>query len=127
MRSQPFQYPIINGMFGLRGSSDPMYNSYIFNNGYAQNVVVTVANLIPGIYDFYAYSPDAGFTLSIGTNSIGAKSCFDSPLSNPPAWQEGRQYVCFSNLTVMPGDTLTLTAGGLGKISGLQLAGIARD
>ncbi len=117
---------IINGMFGSScGSTDPMYNTYVFDNNYAPNVSVVTEQLIPGVYDFYAYSPDANFTLTVGTNNLGSQGCLDSPLTNPPSWQEGRQYVRFTNVLVGAGETVTLTAGGLGKISGWQLAAIA--
>jgi hypothetical protein len=116
---------IINGMFGgYCGSSDPMYDSYVFNNYYASDVTVVATGLIPGLYDFYAYSPDASFTLTVGTNNLGTRACYDSPFSNPPVWQEGLQYVRYTNVLVGAGDTVTLRAGGVGKISGLQIAGI---
>jgi len=116
---------IINGMFGSYcGSSDPMYDSYVFNNGYASDVSVVTTGLIPGLYDFYAYSPGAGFTLTVGTTNLGTRGCSDSPFSNPPVWQEGMQYVRYTNVLVGAGDTVTLTAGGWGKISGVQIVGI---
>ncbi len=116
---------IINGMFGSYcGSSDPMYDSYVFHNGYAQSTSIAAVNLIPGFYDFYAYSPDAGFTLTVGTTNLGTRVCSDSPFSNPPVWQEGLQYVRYTNVLVGAGDTVTLTAGGWGRISGLQIVGL---
>ena len=116
---------IINGMFGsYTGSSDPMYNSYVFNNGYASDVSVIAANLIPGLYDFYAYSPGASFTLTVGTNNLGTQACSDSTFSNPPVWQEGLQYVRYTNALVLAGDAVTLKADGLGKICGLQIVAI---
>lgn len=116
---------IVNGMFGSYcGSSDAMYDSYVFNNGYASDVSVVTTGLIPGHYDFYAYSPDAGFTLTVGTTNLGTRGCSDSPFSNPPVWQEGLQYVRYTNVLVGAGDTVTFTAGGWGKISGLQIVGI---
>jgi len=116
---------IVNGMFGSYcGSSDPMYDSYVFNNGYASDVSVVTAGLIPGLYDFYAYSPGAGFTLTVGTTNLGTRGCSDSPFSDPPVWQEGLQYVRYTNVLVGAGDTVTLTAGGWGKISGVQIVGI---
>lgn len=122
----PVTISIVNGMFGSScGSTDPMYNTYVFNNYYATSVSVIADNLIPGLYDFYAYSPDAGFNLTVGTNNLGSRACSDSPLTNPPVWEEGRQYVRYTNVLVGTGETVTLTAGGLGKISGWQIAAVA--
>ena len=116
---------IVHGIFGSYcGSSDPMYNSYVFNNGYASEVDVIAENLVPGTYDIYAYSPDASFTLTAGPTNLGTRACYDSPLTNPPAWQEGRHYVLYTNVLVGVGDTVTLRAGGWGKISGLQIVGL---
>jgi len=116
---------ILHGVFGSYcGSSDTMYDSYVFNNGYASDVSLVAVNLIPGLYEFYAYSPAASFTLTVGTSNLGTRACSDSPLVNPPAWEEGRQYVRFTNVWVAAGETVTLRADGLGKVSGLQILGL---
>jgi hypothetical protein len=107
------------------GSTDPMYSTYIypFNGG---NVTITVTNLPPGTYDFWPYSSDGNFELSVDGTSYGVKRSFDTPVTNPPAWSEGEQYVHYKNVPVAAGQTVTLTVYpgvyGYATISGIQIA-----
>jgi len=107
------------------GSSDPMYNTYIYP--FSGVATVTVTNLPTGQYDLYVYSSDGNYQVSVGGVSAGTKTTRDVPLNNPPVWQEGRQYARFGNLSVINGQTLTVTvlpgADGYAIISGLQIAG----
>ena len=107
------------------GSSDPMYNTYIYPFGGV--ATVTVTNLPTGQFDLYVYSPDGNYQVSLGGVTAGTKTTRDEPLSNPPVWQEGRQYARFANLSVINGQALTVTVQtgvhGYAIISGLQIAG----
>ncbi len=112
------------GCWGL-GSSDPMYNDYIYPSDDG-NVTVTVTNLPAGAYDLLSYSGDGNFEVMVGGVSCGIRQCRDYPLSNPPVWTEGVQYARFTNVQVSAGQSLTLTVrpGGSGYavISGMQIA-----
>jgi hypothetical protein len=107
------------------GSSDPMYNSYIypFDGG---NVTVTVTNLAAGQYDFYIYGPDGNYELTVGATDYGVKTAVDHPVINPPVWQEGRQYALYRRVSVGAGQGVILTVrpggGGYAVISGMQIA-----
>lgn len=106
------------------GSSDPMYGSFIyaFDGG---NPVITLTNLPAGLYDLYLYSNDGNLDVTVGSTDYGAKTALDSPLVNPPVWQEGKQYVRFQNLAVGAGQAVSVSVepgtSYPGFISGLQI------
>ncbi len=106
------------------GSSDPMYDSYIypFDGG---NVTVTVTNLIAGQYDFHVYGPDGNYQLTVGLTDYGVKTAVDQPVINPPVWQEGRQYALYRGVSVGAGQVVSLTVRpgvyGYAVISGMQI------
>lgn len=107
------------------GSSDAMLDVYIypFNNG---NVTVTITNLPAGQYDVLPYSGNGNFDVSSAGVSYGPKTCYANPIVNPPVWQEGVQYVRFTNVVVSAGQPLVLTVhpgvGDAALIAGLQIA-----
>lgn len=107
------------------GSTDPMYNTYIypFDGG---NVTITITNLPPGTYDFWPYSSDGNFELSVGGISYGIKQSLDTPVTNPPAWTEGEQFVHYKSVQVEAGQAVVLTVSpgvyGYATISGMQIA-----
>jgi len=110
---------------GVNGSSDPMYNDYLKTN--AGTATLTFSNLPAGTWNVYLYSQDGNFTLTTGATSWGTQTCFDSaPGSSPVAWQQGRQYAVFPNVTVSNGQPLTVSINpginGAALISGLQIA-----
>jgi len=102
-----------------------MYLSYIypFNGG---NVMVTVTNLPVGQYDFYIYGFDGNYQMAVGDVNYGTKTTQDSPVINPPVWQEGKQYALFHSVAVTnSGQAVVITVRpGLGHyavISGMQI------
>jgi hypothetical protein len=112
------------------GSSDPMYNSYLYPfNG--SNIVVTVRNLAAGTYAFYIYGHGAAddqnctYQLSIGGQSYGSQTTA-GPGWSSSIWQQGLQYVEFQGVSVAAGQVATIIVlpgpGGYAVISGLQLA-----
>jgi alpha-tubulin suppressor-like RCC1 family protein len=107
------------------GSSDPMYNVYVYplDTG---NAIVTVTNLPAGLYDFYVYANDGNYQLQVGATNYGSRTALDVPLVSPPVWQEGRQYALFRSVLVGAGQAVTLTVRpgqfGYAIISGLQIA-----
>ena len=107
------------------GSSDPMYNVYIypFDGG---NVTVTVTNLPASQFDFYVYGYDGNYQLQVDATNYGTRATFDAPLMNPPVWQEAGQYALFQGVSVGAGQTVTLTVRpgqyGYAVISGMQIA-----
>jgi hypothetical protein len=106
------------------GSSDPMYNSYIYPFD-SDNVSVTVTNLTKGQYDFYVYGPDGNYQLTVGPTDYGVKTSLDQPLIDPPVWQEERQYALYRGVPVGAGQGVTLTVRpgvyGYAVISGMQI------
>ena len=107
------------------GSTDPMYNSYIYPFG--GNLLASVTNLPAGSYDVYVYSQDGNYTLNVGATSYGTQASREAPaVVNPPVWQEGKQYALFHNVGVATGQTLTLTVSngldGYAIIAGIQIA-----
>jgi hypothetical protein len=113
------------------GSSDPMYATFLypFDGG---NITVTVTNLEPGAYDFYLYGHEGADTgngryqLSVDGQSYGTRADLSGSGWNTVAWQEGVQYVRFTNVVVSPGQVVTITAlpgdNNLAVLSGLQMA-----
>jgi hypothetical protein len=89
------------------GSSDAMYNTYVypFDGG---NTTVTVTNLPAAQYDFYVYGPNGNYQLTVGSTGYGARTTFDWPVTNPPAWQEGRQYTSYRGVSIGAGQAVTL-------------------
>jgi hypothetical protein len=110
-------------------ASDPMYAFYLYNQG---NITVTVTNIAPGVYDFFLY----GHGNHDDQNSIfqltGAVQNFSSEATSTnsdwlsPLWQEGVQYVEFTNVIVSPGLPITITvehgASQYAVLAGLQMA-----
>jgi hypothetical protein len=107
------------------GSSDAMYNTYLYPSG-GGNVVITVTNVVAGSYDFYLYAQDANFQLTVGSTDYGTKSTPNALILNPILWQENVQYVRFRNVSLASGQTVTITSkpglAGYAEVSGLQIA-----
>jgi hypothetical protein len=107
------------------GSTDPMYDSYIYP--FSGTATLTVSNLLVGNYDMYLYSGDGNFDVAIDATDYGIRTCLDSPVTNPPAWQEGRQYVRYRNLAITNSTQVIVITANIGVfgyaiISGMQLA-----
>src|SRR5215472_245988 len=81
------------------GSSDTMYYGYNYNNAGGTGSV-TLLNLPSGMYDLLLYGYEGKYDAQVGATDYGIKSCVDSPIQNPPVWQEGRQYVRFRSIVV---------------------------
>jgi len=129
------QVTITNGanQYG-NGASDPMYGIYLY--AYSGNIVVTITNLAAGTYNFYVYGHGnqnfyAGvYQLSVDSQSYGTEETTNGPGWLSTVWQEGVQYVEFTNVIVAVGQTITINAeptgapywGSMAEISGLQLA-----
>jgi hypothetical protein len=106
------------------GSSDAMYNAYIYP--FSGIMTVTVTNLPEGIYEILPYANDASFELSVGSGSYGVRACHDYSPSGTPVWMEGVQYVRYTNVQVHAGQPLVLTVspgvGGYATLAGMQIA-----
>lgn len=110
------------------GSLDPMYQGYVYPtfNPSAATMTVTISSLPPGNYDFWLYSSESNFQLVSGATDYGIKTGFDDTATNPPLWQEGKQYVQFRNVAVTNAAQpviITVSPGpsGYAIISGLQI------
>jgi len=108
------------------GSADDMYNSYDypFDGG---NIILTLTNLDPQVYDCYVYGIDSSYQLSVGNQTYGVQTLPAGPVVNPIVWQEGLQYARFTNVQILNATQslmVTVTPGGSGyaTIAGLQLA-----
>ncbi len=117
------------------GAADYMYDGYLypFDGG---EIVVTVTNLVAGSYDLYVYghgdadNQNSTYQLSVGSLNYGSETTLNGPGWNSSAvWQEGLQYVEFSNVVVSAGQPLTITVlpanSSYAIISGLQIAQVA--
>lgn len=123
--------PNVKGSWG-NGSSDPMYQGYIYPNPSAPSFIVNITNLPPALYEFYLYSFDGNFLLSSGGVQYGNKISLDSPITNPPVWEPGRQFVVYSNVVVTNSTQpvlITCQRGVFGDavLSGLQIRADARS
>ena len=107
------------------GSSDTMYYGYNYNNQ-GGTASATLLNVPGGAYDLLLYGYEGKYDVQVGSTDYGIKSCVDSPIQNPPVWQEGRQYVRFRNIFVAEGQSISIAilrgdVGGYAVIAGLQL------
>ena len=122
------------GGASVNSVSDPMYANYLWNlNG---DVTVTVSNLPAGVYDVYLYAHGSDpwnpvffggsiFQLVAGSESYGLKATTAGTNWNSPVWQNGLQYVEFTNVSINDGQPITITAEPedvFSYICGLQLA-----
>jgi hypothetical protein len=106
------------------GSSDPMYDSYIYP--FSGNATITVTNLPAGLYDFYIYSADGNYQVTVDSVDYGVQTTYDLPVSNPPVWRQGMQYALFQGIAVTKaGQAVALTVrpgtAGYAIISGMQI------
>ncbi len=118
------------------GASDLMYGTYLYQ--YGPDITVVITNLIPGVYDFYLYGhgnnddENGVFQLSVGTRNYGIEATVVGPGWLSPRWEEGLQYVEFTNVIVTPGQAATITVepgqagsepidSGIPVLSGLQI------
>jgi len=119
----------VEGAYG-NGAYDPMYGTYLFNQ--FGSMTVTINNLMEGAYDIYCYGHGNGdsqngvFQVAAGSEDYGTETTTNGPGWLSPVWQEGVQYVEFTNVSVSVGQTITITvepgAGGYAVLSGLQMA-----
>jgi len=107
------------------GSSDTMYFNFNYNNQSGTGSAALV-NVPSGTYDLLLYGYEGKYDVQVGATDYGTKSCADSPIQNPPVWQEGRQYVRFRNIVVAGGQSISIAilhgdVDGDAVIAGLQL------
>jgi hypothetical protein len=113
------------------GASDPMYDNYLYSN--AGDITVTVTNLSRGVYNVYLYGHGNGdsqngvYELTAGSQSYGTEATTNGSWLSA-IWQEGVQYVLFTNVSVFEGQTVTITAepgaAGISVLAGLQMHSI---
>jgi hypothetical protein len=111
------------------GTPDPMYGDYLYGSG---TMTLTVTGLNAGTYDLYLYGHGDGdgentvFQVSVPSLNYGNQATTNGPGWSSTSWQEGLQYVEFTNVSVAAGQTLTIAAEpgatGLACLSGLQIA-----
>jgi hypothetical protein len=120
---------------GGNGATDPMYATYVYAaDNVPVNMTVTVTNLNAGAYDFYLYghgdatNQNSVFQLTVGSINYGSEATTNGSGWISPVWQEGVQYVEFTNVAVTSGQTISITveqgASDYAVLSGLQIASV---
>jgi hypothetical protein len=108
----------------FNASEDEMYQRYIYP--FSGSATVTITNLPPGAYDVYVYSYDGNYELLVDGITEGVQTCYESPIVNPPVWQQGIHYALFQQVDVAAGEHVEVIIrdglGGYAIISGLQIA-----
>jgi len=112
------------------GSTDVMYEGYVYPtfSPSATPMTITLSGLPAGNYDFYLYASEGNFQIVSGATDYGIRTSLDSTFSNPPSWEEGKQFVHFRDVTVLSSNqpvSITVRPGpsGYAIVSGLQIAG----
>jgi hypothetical protein len=113
---------------GANGANDAMYGQYLYNN---ENMTLTLSGIPAGAYNFYFYGHGNEdnqigiFQFTVGNQYIGSKETINGPDWLSWVWQDGVQYVGFTNVSVESGQTVTLTVvpgpSTLAVIGGLQI------
>jgi hypothetical protein len=117
------------GAYG-NGNPDPMFHDYLYPLGGNHTITITVSNLPAGYYSVFAYGhggpPDEqNSVFEIAGSGMGARATSKEPGWNNTDWRDGVQYVLFTQVPVVAGSPLVITATGDGAttaaINGLQL------
>ncbi len=117
------------------GASDPMYGFYLWSSpvelGSPGNIAVTLTDLSAGVYDFYLYghgkqdNQNSLFQLTVGSLDYGTEATTNGSGWLSSVWQEGVQYVEFTDVFVLAGQTINITvepnASLYAVLSGLQM------
>jgi hypothetical protein len=116
------------------GADDPMYGTYLYAAvpGFSSGILVSISNLSAAAYDFYFYghgnegSENSAFQLAVGSVIYGSQATSSDTYGwASPVWQQGLQYVEFSQVSVPAGQTVTITAlpdaSPYAFISGMQI------
>jgi len=114
----------------VNGASDPMYASYLFSTRQF-DMTVMVTNLSAGAYVVYVYghgnsnNQNGIYELTVGSLNYAIEATTTNSGWLSSVWQEGVQYVVFTNVDVSAGQTITITAesddGHIALLSGLQM------
>ncbi len=116
------------------GAADPMFGTYFYTEvpNFSSGITVAITNLSGDLYDFYIYGhgnedyENSVFQVAVGSQSYGSQATDVSDAAwLSPLWQEGIQYVEFSNVSVSTGQVVTITASPGASpysfISGMQM------
>ncbi len=111
---------------GYDGSADPMYDDYMSSGSPSPAIEITVNHLPAGTNELFLYSNDGNFTVSSGNSNYGTRTCYDPTPGSPLFWQEGVQFVHYTNIVVAAGQPVQVTVNpgqnGKSVIAGLQIA-----
>jgi len=112
-------------------SADPMFQLYLYPLSRQGNVALNLMGVPEGPYDVYVYAhgrtdaENAAVTISSGGITLGPKRTSADPGWNTTNWQNGVQFVLFTNVPVASLQPLVVTsqpdASDLAVINGLQL------
>ena len=109
-----------------------MYGNYL-SPSFGGGISLQVTNLYPGVYEVYLYGhgesndENTVFSVAAGTKNYGSQATTNGNGWNSVIWQDGIQYVEFTNVEIFAGEPLIINAEpGTGyyysPLSGLQLA-----
>jgi hypothetical protein len=107
-----------------------MYGKYL-SSDFSQSMTVTITGLAAETYDFFLYghgnTEDVWgiYQLEVGSLNYGSESTTNGLGWLSSVWQEGVQYVEFTNVIVSDAQVITITAepaNGFAVISGMQIA-----
>lgn len=111
-------------------SADAMMESYLYPLGSGGDIVSTLSNLPPHVYDVYVYAhgqPDEEngvVNLMIDEISAGEKSTSTSTNWDSATWGEGNQYVVYHDINIYEGAIARVISkpgsSGLAVMNGLQ-------
>src|SRR5580658_4234982 len=102
-----------------------MYNQFLTSQF---TFAVIVSNLAEGTYDIYVYGHGNAdnqfgvYDLLAGFKDYGTEATTNGAGWLSPCWQEGVQYVEFTNVNIFAGQSATITVQGGSMVSGLQMA-----
>ncbi len=116
------------------GSTDPMYDSYIYPSGGRDinDISVWLGGVPAGTYDFYVYghgpsnNGNSVFELWVNQTSYGQKGTSIWGAGwNTTNWEGGQQYVLYRSVAIAGGDTLLLNvrpgSAGIAMLNGVQI------
>jgi uncharacterized membrane protein len=106
-----------------------MYGIYVYDE-FGQ-ITLTLTNVLSWEYDFYLYghgnqnTQNSLFQMSVDSISYGSQATTTNSGWLSPVWEEGMQYIEFSDVIISVGQTVTISVqqgvGNYAVLSGLQI------
>jgi hypothetical protein len=116
------------------GAADPMFGTDFYTEvpSFSSGILVSITNLSADLYDFYIYGhgnvddENSVFQVTVASQSYGSQATDGADAAwLSPQWQEGIQYVEFTNVSISAGQVVTIKAtpddSPYSFISGMQM------